>query len=298
MANLFANVPKSRRAVTVNTTNPLNTATAYPSMHVGIDAKATPEQGKFPMKTYDRMDSASLVKSALKPGSVAERMAKKAAAQKDKASPKAFHLGVDAAPGRGTRLSEYELEDSPSEPGSKKAASARKKRKRKRDDGLGEEGVDDDAEEESPVARRKSKYVPRLNFTCTIAKFVHRRASNLGLAKNQSVKATPKLLRNVEDVFRMDNAYYKLPDTPEQALEADRLLMKWKEEGRPWREIIAAWTKITGRKTDDTALSARHFRIQENYAHSTKKYVSFESQGFPRPYFYLTHYTGCAAPRG
>ncbi len=151
MASLFKkNVPQARRAVTINTDNPLNQATAYPSMHVGIDPKPTPEEGKFPMKTWHSYtDSTNLVASALKPGSVAARKAKQQLQNKE--AGQAYHLGVDPAPGRAEPLIEHEIDQSPAATSRGKIAAARKG-KRKADADLGEEG-DDEAEAIS--ARRK-----------------------------------------------------------------------------------------------------------------------------------------------
>lgn len=157
MASVFKETPKARRPVTQNLDNALNPATAWPSKYVGIDSKETPQEGKFPMSTkHTHMDSASLVASALKPGSVAARKAKQQAQKdkgKDKSTPQAYHLGVDMAPNRATPLTEYEVDDSPT--AVRAPAASSRKGKRKADAELGED-VHDEADE-APARRKKSR---------------------------------------------------------------------------------------------------------------------------------------------
>ena len=125
---------------------------------------------------------------------------------------------------------------------------------------------------------------------------VSRHTSNLGPSSESPAKASSKLLSSVDDVFnKMDNPYYKLPDTPEQALEADRMLMTWKAAGRQWRDIVAEWTRISGRPTDESNISVRHL-IQEKYAHSSKEFVSRSTR---EPHSaVLTLLTGRSNPQG
>ena len=162
MASVFKEKPRSRPPVTRNLDNTLNPAKAWPSKHVSIDSKETPEGGKFPMSTkHSYMDSASLVASALKPGSVAARKAKQQA-QKDQGkangTPQAYQLGINMAPGRAIPMTEYEIDQSPSAARGGKGASATtsRKGKRKADADLGDEGRDE-AEQTTPVQRKKSR---------------------------------------------------------------------------------------------------------------------------------------------
>lgn len=104
----------------------------------------------------------------------------------------------------------------------------------------------------------------------------YRRTTKLEADNQQSAKASSKLLSSVNTMFKNnnDNPYYKIPHTPEQALEGDRMLMKWKAEGRTWDEIVAEWTRVTGRPTDDYNMCARWYHLQERYATSSKEFVS------------------------
>ena len=71
-----------------------------------------------------------------------------------------------------------------------------------------------------------------------------------------------------------ENPYYKIPDTPEQALAGDRMLMEWKAEGRTWAKIAAEWTRLTSRPTDEGNMAVRYLLLQEKYANSSKEFVS------------------------
>lgn len=164
MASLFKGSSKSQRPVTRNLDNPINTAIAWPSKYVSIDSKGTPEEGKFQMSTkHSYMDSASLVTSALKPGSVAARRAKQQAQKgkgkgKGKETAQAYQLGINMAPGRATPMTEYEIDESPSAARGEKGASATGSRKGKRKaDADSGEGGRDEAEETTPVQRKESR---------------------------------------------------------------------------------------------------------------------------------------------
>ena len=162
MASIFKEAPKSQRAVTRNLDNPINTATAWPSKYVSIDTKETPEEGKFPMGTkHSDMDSASLVTSALKPGSVAARKAKQQEQKgkgKGKETAQAYELGVNMAPGRATPMTEYEIDQSPSAARGETGASDTGSRKGKRKAGADlSEGGRDEAEETTFEQRKKSR---------------------------------------------------------------------------------------------------------------------------------------------
>ena len=100
----------------------------------------------------------------------------------------------------------------------------------------------------------------------------HRRASKVSETSEPSPTADPKLLDIVDDIFKSgksNNPYLTIPTHPSQALEADRMLMSWKEQAKPWDIILKRWVELSSRQMDVDNLSCRHFLIQENYANST-----------------------------
>jgi hypothetical protein len=112
LGSLLRNPPnKARKPVVVNATNPLNTAQAYPAYYIGIDAKEQPLPGhsQFPISTgLDKLDSASLIATAVGRASKRARSVKPRTANSKHGSAQAYQIGVDPAPGRSNQLTQYE----------------------------------------------------------------------------------------------------------------------------------------------------------------------------------------------
>ncbi|KAI9816259.1 MAG: hypothetical protein M1827_001860 [Pycnora praestabilis] len=55
-----------------------------------------------------------------------------------------------------------------------------------------------------------------------------------------------------------------IPTNYAEASEGDKMLLKMKEEGKPWKEIRSMWEEITGEKTGASTLPNRLARLQAN----------------------------------
>ena len=227
LATLYKQLPKSRKPVLVNTSNPLNPATAYPALHIAIDAKPTSTKpGAFPMKSsLGDMTLSNLVTSALQPSSIAAISARNTRSIKPLKNPstplRAYQLGVDSAPGRETPFAEFEVGPLPSSKlrnaatvnkqaeansGSKakgkgKArAKGKGKGKRPADEDLSE--VDSEASGKSgPKRRKEAKSVLISELLGSITNQFHRRTSKVPETSEPSPTADPKLLSTVDDIF-------------------------------------------------------------------------------------------------
>ncbi|KAI9805073.1 MAG: hypothetical protein M1825_000907 [Sarcosagium campestre] len=57
----------------------------------------------------------------------------------------------------------------------------------------------------------------------------------------------------------------KLPATYEEAEEADKMLWDYRAADRPWKDVRAEWTRITGEVTPNTTLPNRLTRLKANF---------------------------------
>ena len=53
------------------------------------------------------------------------------------------------------------------------------------------------------------------------------------------------------------------------------MLLRMKDEGKPWAEIREAWENLTGEKVGGSTLSGRYARIKANFVVFSKNDVSF-----------------------
>ena len=65
----------------------------------------------------------------------------------------------------------------------------------------------------------------------------------------------------------------RIPHSLDEANAADIMLLKMRENGRPWLEIEEAWEKKTGKAMTIKSLSCRHIRIKANLANTRPESV-------------------------
>lgn len=66
----------------------------------------------------------------------------------------------------------------------------------------------------------------------------------------------------------------KVPETLDDANEADRMMWFWKNSGKDWDEIRIEWARLTGVKPGKSSLSVRYIKLNENFARNGAAGVS------------------------
>ena len=77
---------------------------------------------------------------------------------------------------------------------------------------------------------------------------------------------------------------HPIPNSLDEANAVDLMLVKMKEQGRPWPEIEKAWKKQTGKAKSQKSLSHRYTRIMENLASNPITADEKRGKGFSLTY--------------
>ena len=64
----------------------------------------------------------------------------------------------------------------------------------------------------------------------------------------------------------------------ETAIPADKMIVKFKEEGKSWNEIREKWAEMTGQESKGSTLPNRYTRLIANFTHLYKGDVSIITQ--------------------
>lgn len=281
LASLRSNPPASQKPVTINVENPLNQAKAYPSLHIGIDAKKTPEKTKFPIKLtkHDSLDSSSLVAAALKPAS-----GKSVGGGPTARTPVQAHnlSRINLAPGRGERLRQIQ-DDKPSTGKRKSLGTGRKPNTQKSGLGSAEIGSDSTPKSTSTKANRRTSPVepvkPQAGSMANDKKGKPIPTLRLRPPLHPPRPTTPRRSWPTEEPPLKPNGQIDwhsrpLPKNLAEAADCDKMLIGWHAAGIGFEafpgdteSIKEEWDRLTGQtEANEMDLSRRHMLIQESIA--------------------------------
>lgn len=94
-----------------------------------------------------------------------------------------------------------------------------------------------------------------------------------GKAKSNS-KASAPSSANRSSAARNRTYTFPVASTLSQASEADRMMFRWRGQGKSWSEINAEWSRLTGVEPGKSSLSVRFGKLKEKFARMGDKDVS------------------------
>lgn len=169
----------------------------------------------------------------------------------------------------------------PSPPGSPKPTRHRKMNKIIVDD-----EVEDEDYNESPPSSRKNNTKQKMtasennrHVSTRLQSHQARNPQNLSsspasstqastsiASASSAVVATPASASKRSSAAKNRTYTFPVAGTLSTANEADKVMFRMKSEGKSWKEITAAWGRITGRVPGASSLSVRYIKLKDRFA--------------------------------
>ncbi|RMZ79505.1 hypothetical protein DV737_g3361, partial [Chaetothyriales sp. CBS 132003] len=292
MRSIVASPPAARRPQTINTTNQLNKAEAYPSAYISIDAKETVPPGKIGVRMADLADMHSPSLASTKSGRPNTYRSRTVTTEKCQANvakattnaskvakkpSKTIRVDPAVLP-RNSLFSEEgeEITGQPSQPTA--AVEGEKKRKHattkvrggktleKETEVKAGEGTDRADSEDSARACKKKVARVTKHVDPACAKQVAEVNMSMATTVQAQVSQSDSPRSNASKTVKKRYSGIKVPRSLDEACAADRMLWEWRHAGKSWTEITLKWTELTGKTPGKSSLSVRFMKLQANFA--------------------------------
>jgi hypothetical protein len=93
--------------------------------------------------------------------------------------------------------------------------------------------------------------------------------------KTPPKKSNPSTANKRSTAARNRNYTFPVASALSEATEADKMMFRFKGEGKTWKEIGDEWFRMTGRRPGTSSLSVRFIKLKEKFARMGDEDVSF-----------------------